>query len=54
MNKSLEQPMRDDLQPLAGAEQWVSELKTFEAPALALQGCLQGWRFDRDKADARA
>ena len=54
MGKSLNQAVRDYLEQLAGAEQLAAELKTFEASALASPGRLNGWRFDRDEANARA
>ena len=46
--------MREYLEQLAGTEQLASELKAFEASALASPGRLTGWRFDRDEANARA
>jgi len=54
MGKSLNQAVRDYLEQLAGTEQLASELKAFEASALASPGRLTGWRFDRDEANARA
>lgn len=54
MGKSLNQAVRDYLEQLAGADQLAAELKTFEASALASPGRLNGWRFDRDEANARA
>ena len=54
MGKSLNQAVRDYLEQLAGAEQLASEVKDFEASALASPGRLNGWRFDRDEANARA
>lgn len=54
MGKSLNQAVRDYLETLAGAEQRAAELRAFEASALATPGRLNGWRFDRDEANARA
>jgi len=54
MGKSLNQAVRDYLEQLAGAQQLAAELQAFEASALASPGQLQGWKFDRDEANARA
>ena len=53
MGKSLNQAVRDYLEQLAGSagrgEQW----SQFEARCLQSSARLDGWKFDRDEANAR-
>lgn len=52
--KSLNQAVRDYLEPLAGTQDLVGELSAFEKSALATPGKLKGWKFDREEAYRRA
>lgn len=53
MGKSLNQVVRDYLEQLAGSagrgDQWLQ----FEARCLQSSARLDGWKFDRDEANAR-
>jgi antitoxin component of RelBE/YafQ-DinJ toxin-antitoxin module len=51
--KSLNQAVRNYLEQLAGAQQREAEVRAFEASALATQGRLSGWTFDREDANKR-
>lgn len=53
MGKSLNQAVRDYLEQLAGAQQRETDLRSFEASALATPGRLSGWKFDREDANKR-
>lgn len=53
MGKSLNQAVRDHLEHLAGMTQQDAQTQAFEASARATPGRLNGWRFDRDAANAR-
>ena len=54
MGKSLNQAVRDYLEFLAGSQQIVAEVATFEQSVRSTPGRLKGWRFDRDEANRRA
>lgn len=53
MGKSLNQAVRDHLGHLARQHQVANELEAFQASALASQGRLRGWKFNREEATAR-
>ena len=53
MGKSLNQAVRDHLEALAGMTQQDAQTEAFERSARASPGRLNGWRFDRDEANAR-
>jgi hypothetical protein len=54
MGKSLNQAVRDYLELLAGREQLVSDVASFEQSVRSTPGRLTGWRFDREEANRRA
>lgn len=54
MGKSLNQMVRDYLEQLAGADALAAQVQSFEQSARQSPGRLDGWRFDRDKANTRA
>jgi antitoxin component of RelBE/YafQ-DinJ toxin-antitoxin module len=54
MGKSLNQVVRDYLEQLAGAEALAMQVQAFERSAQQTPGRLDGWRFDREDANARA
>lgn len=53
MGKSLNQVVRDYLEQLAGSERRVVEWQAFEARCLHSGARLEGWKFDREFANAR-
>ena len=53
MGKSLNQAVRDYLEQLSGQSQAARECREFERRCLASQGRLNGWKFDREEANAR-
>lgn len=53
MGTSLNQLVRDHIERLSGADQRESDHDAFEARAIAGKGRLNGWKFDRDEANAR-
>jgi len=53
MQKSLNQLVREYIERLAGATQREAEHTAFEARAQSAGGQLQGWKFDREEANAR-
>jgi hypothetical protein len=53
MGKSLNQAVRDHLEQLAGMTHQDAQAEAFEASARTSPGRLNGWRFDRDEANAR-
>lgn len=54
MGKSLNQAVRDYLEQLAGSEELGAQVQAFQRSAEQSPGRLDGWRFDRDDANARA
>ncbi|MDT0496870.1 DUF6364 family protein [Algiphilus sp. W345] len=54
MGKSLNQVVRDYLEQLAGIEALEAQVQAFERSAQQTPGRLDGWRFDREDANARA
>ena len=53
MGKSLNQVVRDYLEQLAGGSRRTQQWSQFEARCLASEATLDGWKFDRDEANAR-
>jgi hypothetical protein len=53
MGKSLNQVVRDYLEQLAGGSRRSQQWSQFEARCLASEATLDGWKFDRDEANAR-
>ena len=53
MGKSVNQAVRDYLEQLAGSARRGDQWAQFEARCLQLTAWLDGWRFDRDKANKR-
>ena len=53
MGKSLNQAVRDYLEQLAGSAQREQQWAQFEQSCLEASTRLDGWRFDRDEANAR-
>ena len=53
MGTSLNQLVRDHIERLSGADQREADHDAFEARAIAGKGRLNGWKFDRDEANAR-
>lgn len=53
MGTSLNQLVRDHIERLSGADQREADHDAFEARAIAGKGSLNGWKFDRDEANAR-
>ena len=53
MQTSLNQLVREYIERLAGAAQREAEHAAFEARAQSAGGQLQGWKFDREEANAR-
>lgn len=53
MGKSLNQAVRDYLEQLAGSAQREQQWAQFEESCLQSTARLDGWRFDRDEANAR-
>lgn len=54
MGKSLNQVVRDYLEQLAGVEALEAQVEAFRRSAEQTPGRLEGWRFDREDANARA
>lgn len=54
MGKSLNQAVRDYLEQLAGVEALEAQAQAFERSARQTPGRFDGWRFDREDANARA
>lgn len=54
MGKSLNQAVRDYLEHLAGAQAVAEQLRLFEDSVRETPGRLDGWRFNRHDANARA
>ena len=52
MGTSLNQLVREHIERLAGADQRADH-KAYEARAAAAKGQLNGWKFDREEANAR-
>ena len=52
MQKSLNQLVREYIERLAGAAQREAEHAAFETRAQTAGGQLQGWKFDREDANA--
>ena len=53
MGTSLNQLVRDHIERLSGADQREADHDAFEARAIAGKGRLNGWKFDREEANAR-
>ena len=53
MGTSLNQLVREHIERLAGADQRAAEHTAYEARVAAAKGRLNGWKFDRDEANAR-
>ena len=53
MGTSLNQLVRDHIELLSGADQRAADHDAFEARAIAGNGRLNGWKFDRIDANAR-
>ena len=53
MGKSLNQVVRDYLEQLAGGSRRSQQWSQYEARSLASEATLEGWKFDRDEANAR-
>lgn len=53
MGTSLNQLVREHIERIAGADQRAAEHRTYEARAVAGKGRLNGWKFDREEANAR-
>jgi len=53
MGKSLNQAVRDYLEQLAGSTRSQQEWDEFEHSCLNSSGRLNGWKFDREEANAR-
>ena len=53
MGKSLNQAVRDYLDQLAGSAVRGQQWAQFEERCLQSQGRLDGWKFNRDEANAR-
>ena len=53
MGTSLNQLVREHIERLAGADQRATDHKAYEARATAAKGQLNGWKFDREEANAR-
>ena len=53
MGTSLNQLVRDHIERLSGADQREADHDAFEARAIAGKGRLNGWKVDRDEANAR-
>lgn len=53
MGTSLNQLVREHIERLSGADQRQADHDAFEARAIAGKGRLNGWKFDRDEANAR-
>lgn len=53
MGKSLNQAVRDYLEQLAGSASRGDQWLQFEARCLQSSARLDGWKFDRDEANAR-
>lgn len=54
MGKSLNQAVRDYLEQLAGVEALEAQVQAYLRSAQQTPGRLEGWRFDREDANARA
>jgi hypothetical protein len=53
MGTSLNQIVREHIERLSGADQRQAEHDAYEVRAKAGKGRLDGWKFDRDEANAR-
>jgi hypothetical protein len=53
MGKSLNQVVRDYLEQLGNSSRQGQDWASFEARCLQNQAMLNGWKFDRDEANAR-
>ena len=53
MGKSLNQAVRDYLEQLAGNARVAQECEEFAQRCLASDGRLNGWKFNREEANAR-
>ncbi len=53
MGKSLNQAVRDYLEQLGGGGRTAQEWDEFERSCLASPGRLNGWKFNREEANAR-
>ncbi len=53
MGTSLNQIVRDHIERLSGADQRQVDHDAYEARAKAGKGRLNGWKFDREEANAR-
>jgi hypothetical protein len=53
MGKSLNQVVREHLEQLAGQAQSEQAWQEFEARCLSTKGRLNGWKFNREQANAR-
>ena len=53
MGTSLNQLVREHIERLARADQRAADHKAYEARATAAKGQLNGWKFDREEANAR-
>lgn len=53
MGKSLNQAVRDYLEQLGGSARTSQEWDEFERSCLASPGRLNGWKFNREEANAR-
>ena len=53
MGKSLNQVVRDYLEQLAGGARRQQEWDEFESSCLASPGRMNGWKFNREEANAR-
>lgn len=53
MGTSLNQLVRAHIERLSGADQRKADHEAYEARALAGKGRLNGWKFDREQANAR-
>ena len=53
MGTSLNQLVREHIERLAGADQRAADHKAYEARAAVAKGQLNGWKFDREEANAR-
>lgn len=53
MGTSLNQVVREHIERLSGADQRQADHDAYEARAKAAKGRLNGWKFDREEANAR-
>ena len=53
MGTSLNQLVREHIERLAGADQRAADHAAYEARVAAAKGQLNGWKFDREEANAR-